>query len=87
MNKRTLILVFGLVLATGLSFCKKEEAKVEEAPAAIEDAAKAAVSDAEAKAKAVANEAVKKAETEVKKQAAAGADAAKDAINAKKPSF
>ncbi|WP_411822810.1 hypothetical protein [Leptospira sp. 'Mane'] len=87
MNKKTLILVFGLVLATGLSFCKKEEAKVEEAAPAVEEAAKAAVSDAEAKAKAAANDAIKKAETEVKKQAAAGADAAKDALNAKKPSF
>ncbi|WP_232420804.1 hypothetical protein [Leptospira vanthielii] len=75
MNKKLLVLILGVTMASGLAFCKKEEPVVEEKMESVEDAAKKVTTEVEKKVDA----AVKTAEAEAKK-AATGAinDATKD---------
>jgi hypothetical protein len=81
MTKKIITLALGLTLASGLAFCKKEEAAVEEKMESTEAAVKDALSDAEKKA----IEAKKAAEAEATKKVGEGVNAAKDAVNTKLP--
>ncbi|MDF3821865.1 hypothetical protein P3G55_18315 [Leptospira sp. 96542] len=76
MNKKLLVLIVGVALASGLSFCKKEEPVVEEKMETVEDAATKAAGMAEKELDAAA----KKAEAEAKKQIDAAATKATGAV-------